>query len=194
MKIYWQNLTLYLKEDVGRMGTKRSTSILWFLLSQLLFFQPIFLFLHFLNRDIFKPVLNQQILIKISSNEILIFSAGIIVCLSITWAFLFNAAVTAFGSTKWTKYCNEKPRPYFNHFIYHFSKDFKKNVRLDYYLWILVMIICIIFIKSPQSFQVNVDTKVMNHYGYYLCRSYNDRLGNNLNLIFVKNGSVCTEK
>ena len=191
MNTSWQKLKIYLNEDTTAYREPRYKIIRLFLIGLIFFGSPIFLFFHFFNRDILKPILSQQNSIKVQYNEILFPIAGILLCLCVIWMFSFNLAVRGFASNKWTKYCYTKPRPYFNYFIYHFSTDYKKNIVTDAYFFFFSLLFCLIIIILPQSFQVNVDTKIMSHYGYYLCRSYIDNDDNKLKLIFVKNGNTC---
>ena len=195
MSLFWQKLKIYLNEDTTTYKDPRYKTILLFLIGLTFFGLPIFFFFYMLISRIIYPIFNQINLIKIQYNDIFLPLGIIISCLCITWMFSPNLAVRAFASSKWTKYCFTKPRPYYNHFIYHFSKNYKKNILTDTYCFFFSLLFCLILIKLPQSFQINVDTKIMNHFGYSLCRSYIDKSDDNtLKLIFSRQESACVNQ
>ena len=112
-------------------------------------------------------------------------------CIFGMWIFSLNGFVAAFCSERWTKYCIENKRPYFNHIFYPIFKDYYKQVKLDWSFAIIVFILCAILMRLPQNYQISVDTKIMNHYGYTFCSSYVYSGTDTLKLIYALDASKC---
>ena len=191
MKELLHKIIIYLNENTTIRSTKRYKTIIGFLLTQVCCLFPIYLSIYFTNRDIISPIIHRKNTLLIDYNDVFLPLSVVMICIFWMWMTSLNFAVAAFCSERWTKYCIENKRPYFNHIFYPIFKEYYRQVKLDWFFALIFFIFCTILMRSPQNFQVNVDTKIMNYYGYTFCSSYVYSGTDTLKLIYALDVSKC---
>ena len=182
----------YLNESTTIFSRKRYKSIIGFLIFQICSSVFIVGYTYIIYRDIIKPITNKKNLVIINYNDIFYAFVAVLGGFFWMWIFSFNLTVSTFCSERWTKYCIENKRPYFNYIFYPFFKnDYYKQVKLDWCFAIIVFILGAILMRLPQKYQVNVDTKIMSYYGYTFCKSIEDKYNETFKLVYALDVSKC---